>query len=237
MRRTSMIAVIALLALAGCAGGPTAASAAAPIYPYWPLARLPAGPQQQPARMPAPAASAVLVAPGYLLTSIEGMGAVADDFGLDPKVYVFDGTVWHEGRYVDRDTALRVALIRADVPGTPLRLPRQSMPAVSMLGIAALAPTGGARDLRDWHGGTCEELPRWLADDLGRARTPTLCAEGPVKDLPGAVLLDADGALAGIQVRPFGSGQAAGPDAAEIRAYLDLYFATWGAAVKPKPAY
>lgn len=236
MRRTSMIAVIALLALAGCAGGPTAASAAAPIYPYWPIARLPLGPLPV-ERAPSPVASAVLVAPGYLLTSIEDMGDVMDDFGLDPAVYVFDGTAWHAGRYVDRDKGLRLALIRADVPGTPYRLASRSVPPARMLGIAPLATARGARDQREWRDAPCETLPRWLADDLGGVRTPALCAQMPVTGLPGAALLDEDGALAGIQTYPTGSRRAAGPSAAEIREYLDLYFATWGAAVKPKPAY
>lgn len=64
-----------------------------------------------------------------------------------------------------------------------------------------------------------------------------MAASAVAARLPGAALLDEDGALAGIQTYPTGSRRAAGPSAAEIREYLDLYFATWGAAVKPKPAY
>nr|ALV85558.1 hypothetical protein [uncultured bacterium pA1] len=197
---------------------------------------MPSGPSPR-AQPPAPAASAVLVAPGYLLTSIAGMGAVADDLSSDPTVYVFDGTSWHTGRYVDRDKGLQIALIRADVPGVPVSLPRAASRPARVLGLAALAPTDASPRSRAWRGSPCNVIPRWLAIQLDRERTPTLCVADPVREIPGAILLDADGAFAGIQVNPAGFDETGGPDAAEIRAYLDLYFATWGASVKPKPPY
>ncbi|MEY4745117.1 MAG: hypothetical protein RL272_1062 [Candidatus Parcubacteria bacterium] len=237
MTRRFHPAALALLLLAGCGTSPPpAAYAQAPLYPYWPIARMPSGPQSG-ERQPAPTATAVLVAPGYLLTAIAGMGDVADDFSLDPAVYVFDGTAWHAGRYVDRDKALRVALIRADVPGTPMKLSDAGSRPSRLVGTAPFVRTAGMFVVRAWRGEPCAELPSWLDDDIGPARRPSLCVAGRQKELPGGIMVDAAGRLAGIQVNPLGAGEAAGPDAADIRAYLDLYFSTWGAAVTPKPAY
>ncbi|HTM68462.1 MAG TPA: hypothetical protein VL426_04125 [Candidatus Binatia bacterium] len=233
MERTIRMCLVAAAVLAGCAERVPAASATAPLYPYWPVAALPA--RMAVDKAPPPAGGAVLVANGYLLTTTYGMGAVADDFGLDPAVFVYDGTAWHEGRYVDRDKRLHLALIRADVPGTPVRLARAAGRPARLLGLGPLAvnvqrssPVNAAR---------CREVPRWAVSDFGMAPQQTWCFSEVVHDLAGGIFLDEDGALAGIQTNPFGSTETAGPDAADIRSYLDLYFATWGASVKPKPSY
>lgn len=232
MPRTLLVLLAALM-LPGCsrtAPAPLRAS----LFPYWTLEQLPDGPPE--GEPPTPTATAVLIAPGYLLTTIEGMGDVATDFGRDPTVYVRDDAGWQTGRYVDRDMKLRIALIRADVAGTPVRLPREAVRAATIVGASPFepdqvraSPFGGPR---------CPEAPRWFPDDFERRRrAPSVCVQMVVGNLPGGVMLDEGGALASVQTSPFGVGQSAGPDAAEIRDFLDLYFATWGSAVRPKPEY
>jgi hypothetical protein len=205
------------------------------LYAYWTLEALPNGPPSD-GVVPTPTASAILVAPGYLLTSIEGMGDVADDFGMDPTVYVFDGASWHTGRYVDRDTKLNIALISADVPGTPVRISRAAVRPSTIVGISPFEPT--ERRESSVGGLRCPERRRSLRDDFGMLmRMPTVCIAMLVGNLPGGAMLGDDGSLAAVQTSPYGAGESAGPDAAEIRDFLDLYFATWGAAVRPKPEY
>jgi len=226
--------LLVALAVIGCGRRPVPPLSSS-LYPYWTLEALPAGPPSD-GVVPTPTASAILVAPGYLLTSVEGMGDVADDFGMDPPVYVFDGTSWHTGRYVDRDTKLRIALIRADVPGTPLRIPREAVLPSTIVGISPFE--SAERRASSVNGPPCPARPRWLHDDFGmRARTPTVCIAMLVGNLPGGAMLGVDGTLAAVQTSPYGVGQSAGPDAAEIRDFLDLYFATWGSAVRPRPDY
>lgn len=232
MMRTTVV-LLAALTLAGCSRSASAPLRAS-LFPYWTLAQLPGGPPK--GDPPSPTATAVLIAPGYLLTTIEGMGDVATDFGRDPAVYVHDGAGWHAGRYVDRDMKLRIALIRADVAGTPVRLPREAVPAASIVGASPFEPDQPRAS--PFGGPRCPEAPRWFRDDYGeRSRTPSVCVQMVVGNLPGGVMLDEGGALASVQTMPFGVGQSSGPDAAEIRDFLDLYFATWGSAVRPKPEY
>lgn len=231
MPRT-FFALLAVLAFAGCSR-PSAAPLGASLYPYWTLESPPGGPPD--GEPPVPTATAVLVAPGYLLTTVEGMGEVANDFGMDPTVYVHDGTRWHVGRYVDRDMKLRIALIRADVPGTPLRIPRAAARPVTIVGVSPYEP--GTRVASSFDGPPCPAAPRWIRDGFGSRRVPTVCVSMIVGNLPGGVMLAADGALAAVQTSPFGVGQSSGPDAVEVREFLDLYFATWGSAVSPKPEY
>lgn len=231
MPRTFVV-LLAALAFAGC-GRQSAAPLAASLYPYWTLERLPDGPPE--GDPPTPTATAVLVAPGYLLTSIEGMGDVATDFGMDPTVYVHDGANWHVGRYVDRDMKLRIALIRADVPGTPLRIPQGAVSPSTIVGMSPFESR--ERRASPVVGQSCRTTPCWMPDDFGMCRSPTVCISMRVGNLSGGVMLDDDGALASVQTSAYGVGQSIGPDAAEIRGFLDLYFATWGSAVRPKPAY
>lgn len=233
MARTVRMLIVAAAVLAGCARRAPAVSAAGPLYPYWPAASLPANTPID--KAPPPAAGAVLVAEGYLLTTTYGMGAVADDFGLDPTVYVFDGGAWHEGRYVDRDKRLHLALIRADVPGTPVRLAAAAGKATRLLGLQpyGVAVTRSSRV----DASPCREVPRWAVSDFGMDPRASWCFSAVVHELAGGLFLDDDGALAGIQANPFGSVETAGPNAEDIRSFLDLYFSTWGASVRPKPSY
>lgn len=231
MSRTFVV-LLAVLAFAGC-GRPSVAPLSASLYPYWTLESLPDGPPD--GNPPTPTATAVLVAPGYLLTTIEGMGDVATDFGMDPTVYVFDGTNWHVGRYVDRDMKLRIALIRADVPGTSVPVPRSAVRPATIVGMSPFESR--ERLASPVSGPPCPATPRWMRDDFGTRRSPTVCISMLVGNLPGGAMLDANGALASLQTSPYGVGQSAGPDAAEIRDFLDLYFTTWGSAVRPRPEY
>lgn len=225
--------IVAAAVLAGCANRTPAASTAAPLYPYWPIASLPANTPI--GKAPPPAGGAVLVAKGYLLTTTYGMGAVADDFGLDPTVYVYDGSAWHEGRYVDRDKRLRLALIRADVPGVPVRLARADRPPSRLVG---LRPSGVPEPRSSpLNAARCREVPRWAVSDFGMAPQQSLCFSEVVHEIAGGLFMADDGSVAGIQTNPFASMETAGPNADDVRSFLDLYFATWGAAVKPKPAY
>jgi hypothetical protein len=226
--------VAALAVLCGCANRTQPTAADAPLYPYWTLADLPAGPRD-PQKTPPPTAGAVVVAKGYLLTTTAGMGAVADDFGMDPKVYVYDGAAWHEGRYVDRDKKLRLALIRADVPGTPMRLARANLRVLRVTALRPLAvPAPRDSAIGDRH---CDQFPPWVLEDLGETPKPPLCFKVEVRDLAGGMFMDEGGNLAGVQVNPLGVSETAGPNAEDIRSFLDLYFKTWGSAVKPKPTY
>ncbi|HTK04404.1 MAG TPA: hypothetical protein VL500_02380 [Candidatus Eisenbacteria bacterium] len=231
-RMTPFIAALAVLC--GCSNRTPAATAAVPLYPYWTLQSMPAGPTD-PRKAPPPAAGAVLVAKGYLVTTTYGMGDVADDFGMDPTVYVYDGTDWHQGRYVDRDKRFRIAIIRADVPGTPVRLARANLELVRVTALRPLAiPVPHDSAIGDRR---CDQFPRWVLEDLDETPKPTLCFKAVVHDLAGGMFMDEGGNLAGLQVNPLGVGETAGPSADDIRSALDLYFATWGSAVKPKPTY
>ena len=233
-----LLALAAALILAGCGGGATSVAPRVPIFPYWTIAELPAGPVSA-EHLPQPAAAAVLVAPGYLVASIDGMGDVADDFLMDPTVYVFDGAAWHAGRYVDRDHKYRLALIRADVPGTPVPLPAVDRPIARLLGIPPRLDGEAPLEIAERPAVPCGEAPSWIEEGISRYRRRSLsrCFEGKVADLSGGAMLDAIGALAGLQVNSFASSSAVGPSGSEVRAFLDLYFASWGRAVDPKPAY
>jgi len=226
--------IAAFAVLCGCVDRTPTASAAAPLYTYWTLAALPAG-ATAPQKAPPPTAGAVLVAKGYLLTTTSGMGAVADDFGMDPTIYVYDGTAWHEGRFVDRDKRFHLALIRADVPGTPVRLARANLSLVRVTGLRPFAtPVPHDSAIGDR---SCDQFPPWVLRELGETPKPSLCFKAVVRDLAGGLFMDEGGNLAGLQVNPLGVGETAGPNADDIREFLDLYFATWGSSVKPKPAY
>lgn len=234
MDRTLSAFAVVLTLITGCAERTPAAVAAAPLYPYWPLARLPGG-TVAPDQSPPPTAAAVLVAKGYLLTTTSGMGEVADDFRLDPTVYVYDGAAWHQGRYVDRDKRTRLALIRADVPGTPVRIARAERGSLRLVGLRPFA--AAISDEAAVPGTRCDEFPPWALEQFGERAKPSLCFKATVHDLAGGMFLDAEGDLAGIQVNPLGVVETAGPNADDIRAFLDLYFSTWGSSVKPKPKY
>lgn len=235
--RYAPFAFAVALFIAGCGrSGPVPPRP--PIYPYWTLEQMPDGPASA-GRLPPPAATAVLVAPGYLAASTEGMGDVADDFLMDPTVFVFDGVAWHTGRYVDRDHRFRLALIRADVPGTPLALPTEDAAVTRLIGIPPRIDGEAPLRVLERPVVPCIMAPSWLEEGMGRYRRRALtrCIDGRVEDLSGGIMLDATGALTGIQVNPIAASSAVGPSGSEIRAFIDLYFASWGRYVDPRPVY
>lgn len=218
-------------------GNATRPAPPVPLYPYWTLAQLPDGPvaDRQP---PHPAGSAALIAANYLLTSTEGMGAVADDFGLDPTVFVYDGAAWHRGRYVDRDHGSGLALIRADgVPGTPVRIRKNEDTFTDrLIGIPAMPG-------RPMHVAPTETLaapcgPRVRLQPLDGEFVPpereAICLQGRVRDLPGGLFMDISDIVSGMQVEQTGD-RPGGPDAAAIRDFVDTYFSSWGRDVRPRP--
>jgi hypothetical protein len=214
------------------------------IYPVWTLKQMPDGPEAATA-MPQPKFSAILIAPGYLVAPTYGMDEVEIDFRLDPTVYIFDGKTWYTGKYVDRDRHIRIALIRADVPGTPIALTSSvawmDLPLVSM--IVGLTVTS-SRTIGIWSRlkpipcGRSVDTPK---DDEGAIHMETVrrmfahCYYGQVKTLSGAAMLAVDGTLAGLQTFPLGTRVHAGSSAMEIREFVSQYFVTWGRGVKNKP--
>lgn len=211
-----------------------------PIYPFWNLAQMPHGPTVARERMPIPTASAVLIAPGWLVTSAEAMGSVAVDLNMDPTVYLFDGMNWYTGRYVDYDRGKRLALIRADVPGIPWLL-EPSISERKGHGIFELLaiPWSKALDrpiVRDQFPlSPCESVPDWMVDVGINVVMPTYCFRGKVTTLAGGAFVDTDGNLAGLQVSLTAADGHAGASAADIRDFVRTYFASWGRDVKDKP--
>jgi hypothetical protein len=246
--KTIFFALLSSFALLACdACGPSGRRPAAtitpreatlPTFPFWTAAQSPDGDRAEPNRLAAPAGAATLVATGFLLASIEGMRDVADDPGADATVWLHDGTRWVRGRYVDRDHGLRLALIRADMPGAPLGISKAAGPPERLAGIPALVAERLPITLAIEPIRPCDELPAIARELLGDERPAYgVCAVGKVHELPGGVFLDREDRIAGIQVFGYGSPARVGPDAAALREYLDTYFASWGSAVRPKPSY
>jgi hypothetical protein len=225
-------------ALSSCAAGAQAVPEGPPIYPIWNKAQMPDGRETASDLVPVPTASAVLVAPGYLLTSAEALGKTSVRFDLPDSdvVFIFDGKDWHSGRYVDYDSRSNLALIRADVPGTPVALATKEQGPVRLKGI----PWTKSKDRPIVHEvlllAACDGPPDLLDGIIGqRPRVKSLCFQGRVKTLAGGALVDGDGRLVALQVNSAGSHYHAGVGAAELRNFVERYFSSWGRDVKDKP--
>lgn len=237
--RTFLLSLAFIIATAAClASGSEEAPEASPIYPFWDRAGMPDGPAAATDRMPLPTASAVLVAPGYLVTSAEFIDAASLDVRDSDVVYVFDGQEWHSGRYVDYDSRTRLALIRADVPGIPMVLASKPFGPMRLTGIPWAKGVDRPIVLKQSLLRECDGPPDFLEGIMERRfRVKSRCFQGQVKTLAGGALVDGDGRLAGLQVNSTGAQYHSGVDAAEILYFMETYFASWGSDVKNKPTH
>jgi hypothetical protein len=234
----TLISAAAFMAVsvACCSAGSDPARPTVPLHPFWNLSQLPNGPEKDMSRMSMPAGSAVLIAPGYLLTSTVSMGAVKEDLGLDPAVWLFDGTSWIKGRYVDYDNKTGLALIRADVPGAAIALTRRTDGILRHVAIPFAKALQSPPVRQEFPLEPCEKVPEAMLEAVGRRIIlPDYCFAGRVTAIPGGAFIDHEGRLAGLQTSPTGSPAHAGAGTQAIRDFVNMYFSSWGRDVKDKP--
>lgn len=251
--RTSLL----LLWLSGCAASDVvakeppvpdagAATASKPVMAmFWTSHQLPNGPDGL-TDLPIPAGAAFLIAPGYLLAPMEDLNLV-DDFDADPTVHLLVDDVWYRGEYVDYEVRghaasriARLALIHADVRGvpTPLAPAGAKLNLANYVGLSWTEDDGG-KMLSVSARMPCSKLARGVMQrHLVEVTDSFVCATPSVPVMAGAALFDDQGRLVGFQ--PVSTDRfhlTLVQPVANIRRFLDTYFASWGSGIVPKPAY
>lgn len=212
------------------------------MYAAWNSEDLPAVPSPD-AELPKPSFSAVCIGDGFMLAPLAGMGDIAYDFGKDPTVRWLDRGEWAEGRFIDVDltdeenghVGTDVAIIRLERPCTPAPIAPVDARAETVAELL-MSSQGDLRVRRSRINPTsmCRVSSREvsIADvSMGRAH----CYQQPVRGASGAVFLDAQGNVVGIQTRETDSVFAFGLGLSPLRQYLERYAMSWGQHLRVKP--
>ncbi len=189
-----------------------------------------AGPGAQPCAKPPVSitfTTAVHLGKGWLAAPIGIFKGLHDDMSKDDRVCVIDGDRVVEGRLVDTDMPLRLALIRADGVRSPGIRPDDGAGApMAVIGL-------DARSLRPPFPVTSIQLRPCQADfaEMLKKDHHLICGDGEARYFTGGAALDARGRMAGFMSTLVNGRNMAGPDGPQLRAFVDMYFRSWGKTV------
>ncbi|MEY4722809.1 MAG: hypothetical protein RLZZ324_322 [Candidatus Parcubacteria bacterium] len=187
------------------------------------------------------------IAPGFFLVACTSMGQAAADMAADPSVTIADGTVLHDGTFVDVDMGRCIGLIRSDFspPAYPIAKGLVDTKETFTAHVIALredTSKPSSYRVADYRSGECAVSPvtnpeRRKVDLLWSCESSRDALPGSAITVRGSeeliAVLSKDGPSPGEQASASQSG--VGPSGP--RFVLDHYFASGGRGIRPRPSY
>jgi hypothetical protein len=192
------------------------------LYPIWIAAELPS---ELSSSFPRPNATGVMIAKGYIVSSLADMHELVMSFDNNPSLRIYANDAWHDAEIVDFDRHTGIVLIKTDLSAKPIKKVSGESKELFIIGLS--------RNHKD----RLAFKPLWsYVSKCSRSGVEYLCLEKILQLHGGAIIVNERGQFYGIVK---GSSPSVAVDISrpnEIAKSMKQYFGSWGRNAKEKPS-